>query len=444
MRSTVSTLASSRPSPTPAGRCSWWAGRDRQDAHAGERFAWLVDRGRARRTRSSSLTYSPAAAADLRERLESRVERPTRSCGSRPSAAFCARLLRDEALEAGLDPFFAPVTPRRPARAPARADRRPDAAPPRDPRQPRAAARELRRADRPAEGRDDRAAASTAPRGAAAGRRRRRRRARACRAASSSSRACTPTTTRCWPSAARSTSATSCCTRFRLLHEHPHVRERVARALPPRAGRRLQDATFSRGHAAAAARRGARERHGRRRRRPGDPPLRGAVAQEPARLPARVPRRALVRLERSHRSGRADPATPPRAVVGAGRARAPKTLRARGSGRVRFWRCSSERAQAQAGGRRGRAADRRRASPPEEVCVLVRSVQRRGRRRRRRRSRSARSRSAPAAPPRTSSAPRCATCSPGCGCSPTPATPAPSCARCRARRSSCARSTSRG
>ena len=59
------------------------------------------------------------------------------------------------------------------------------------------------------------------------------------------------------------------------------------------------------------------------------------------------------------------------------------------------------------------------------------------------RSRSAPCRSGPAARPPTSSAPRCATCSPGCARWPIRTTPARWCARSAGRRSSCARWTSR-
>ena len=103
-----------------------------------------------------------------------------------------------------------------------------------------------------------------------------------------------------------------------------------------------------------------------------------------------------------------------------------------------------ERARAGAGGRRRRRAARgaRRTSRRRtSACSCARSRARA--RRSPSRSRSARSRTGWRARPRSSSARRCATCWPGCGCSSTRATPAPSSARSRARRSSCARSTSR-
>src|SRR4051812_20305294 len=75
-----------------------------------ERFAWLVQQGAAPES-ILVLTYAPSAAADLRERVEARVDRPHEDLRVAPFRALCEQLLRDEALEAGLDPFFARVTP---------------------------------------------------------------------------------------------------------------------------------------------------------------------------------------------------------------------------------------------------------------------------------------------------------------------------------------------
>ena len=118
--------------------------------------------------------------------------------------------------------------------------------------------------------------------------------------------------------------------------------------------------------------------------------------------------------------------------------------RTRRAGEVAFWRCANERAQAQAvAAEVERLIARGEASRPRTI-VRARALRaRRGPGGRASPSRSARSPTACRARRRSSSAPRCATCSPGCACSPTPATPARSCARSRARRSSCARSTSR-
>src|SRR5829696_1931758 len=75
-----------------------------------ERFAWLVEQG----TPADAIlafTFSPAAADDLRERIEARVPARYEELSVTTFQAFCARLLREEALEAGIDPFAAPVTP---------------------------------------------------------------------------------------------------------------------------------------------------------------------------------------------------------------------------------------------------------------------------------------------------------------------------------------------
>ena len=83
-----------------------------------------------------------------------------------------------------------------------------------------------------------------------------------------------------------------------------------------------------------------------------------------------------IKLERNFRSGRRilDAAA---AVVAPIEARVPKKLTGASGGRVRFWRCRSERAQAQAV-----AAEAERliagGVAPEEICVLVRSVKAEG------------------------------------------------------------------
>ncbi len=58
-----------------------------------------------------ALTFSSAAAAEMRERLETLLERPYEELHVATFHSFCIRLLQEEALEAGVDPFFAPVTP---------------------------------------------------------------------------------------------------------------------------------------------------------------------------------------------------------------------------------------------------------------------------------------------------------------------------------------------
>jgi DNA helicase-2/ATP-dependent DNA helicase PcrA len=74
------------------------------------RFAWLVSEGTAPE-RVLALTFSTAAADELRARLEQSLDRPYEELAVSTVHAFCARMLRDEAVSAGLDPFAVPVTP---------------------------------------------------------------------------------------------------------------------------------------------------------------------------------------------------------------------------------------------------------------------------------------------------------------------------------------------
>jgi DNA helicase-2/ATP-dependent DNA helicase PcrA len=73
------------------------------------RVAWLVEQGTPA---ESILVLAPAAAgaAALRSQVETAIERPYEELSVHPVHGFCARLLRDEAFAAGLDPFVAPVT----------------------------------------------------------------------------------------------------------------------------------------------------------------------------------------------------------------------------------------------------------------------------------------------------------------------------------------------
>src|SRR5918999_1326557 len=74
------------------------------------RFAWLVEHG-ASPDEILALTFSSQAAAEMRERLESLIEAPYEELHVATFHGFCSRLLQDEALEAGLHPFFSTGTP---------------------------------------------------------------------------------------------------------------------------------------------------------------------------------------------------------------------------------------------------------------------------------------------------------------------------------------------
>src|ERR671922_1140859 len=74
------------------------------------RFAWLVEQG-VPADAVLALTFSSPAASEMRERLEALLEDPYEELHVSTFHSFCTRLLQDEALEAGVDPFLSPVTP---------------------------------------------------------------------------------------------------------------------------------------------------------------------------------------------------------------------------------------------------------------------------------------------------------------------------------------------
>ncbi len=152
---------------------------------------------------------------------------------------------------------------------------------------------------------------------------------------------------------------------FRVLRERPHVRARLAQRFRHVLVDEFQDTNFAQGLLLRLLAGRARQRRGRRRRRPGDLPLPRRGDQEPARLPGRVAGVKVVALEQSFRCRPARSSTRPHAVVAPNEDRLDKALDAGAAGgEVAFWRAANERAQAQAVGRRHRAPDharRRRA-----------------------------------------------------------------------------------
>jgi DNA helicase-2/ATP-dependent DNA helicase PcrA len=75
------------------------------------RHAWLATAGGLAPEQVLALTASEAAADALRTGVEDELERGFEELAVHTVHGFAARLLRDEALEAGLDPFVVPVTP---------------------------------------------------------------------------------------------------------------------------------------------------------------------------------------------------------------------------------------------------------------------------------------------------------------------------------------------
>jgi len=74
------------------------------------RFGWLVEQGTPAE-QLLALTFSSSAAGEMRERLETLITSPYEELHVQTFHGFCSSLLADEALEAGIDPFFSPVTP---------------------------------------------------------------------------------------------------------------------------------------------------------------------------------------------------------------------------------------------------------------------------------------------------------------------------------------------
>ena len=144
----------------------------------------------------------------MRERLESLIQSPWEELWVATFHSFCTRLLEEEALDAGIDPFVVAGNPA--DRLALMLDRIEDLTLRRHEIRgnPAPLTRQLHREDRPAQGRDGQrralrglgaelasGAAEATPSGPA-------------RSGSWSSRRCMRTTTGCWPGMGRSTSAT--------------------------------------------------------------------------------------------------------------------------------------------------------------------------------------------------------------------------------------------
>src|SRR5215207_7016841 len=317
------------------------------------RFVWLVDQG-VPAERILTLTFSAPAAAEMRERLEAVLEAPYEELHVETFRSFCLRLLQDEALEACVDPFLTPVTPAdrlallleriddlslraheiRGNPAPllacfvARIDRLKD---------------EMISAD------DYRAHAETAL-AAAEGDAARTGAARELEFA------------RLYADHDRLLAERGALDygdlvlrAFQLLHERAHVRERVAGRFQHVLVDEYDDTNFAQGMLLRLL----IEEH-----------RQVTLVGADDRFREELPEAKVVRLERSCRSGRR--------ILDAAAAVAPgRKLTGVSGGRVRFWRCRSERAQAQAV---AAEAEQLLASgvPPEEICVLVRSVKSEG------------------------------------------------------------------
>ena len=324
------------------------------------RFAWLVEQGTAADS-LLALCASPTAAAAMRERLELLIESPYGELHVETFRSFCTRLLQDEALEACVDPFLSPVSPA--DRLALLLDRIDELS---------LRAHEIRGNPAPLlasfVSRIDRLKEElVAPEQLHAYAERLRAGAEGDAARAHAARELEfaqlfADHDRLLAERGALDYGDLVARSFQLLHERPHVRSRVAGRFRHVLADDLCEANTAEGMLLAL--------------------LTDAVdgvtvaAGDERLLERRFPEAELLRLERNQRSGRriveaAQAVTRPLPERVAGR------VTAASGGRVRFWRSTSERAQAQAV-----AAEIERliaaGTEPEEIGVLVRSVQAEG------------------------------------------------------------------
>jgi len=341
-----------------------------------ERFAWLTEQG----TPADAilvLTYSGDQADDLRERIEARVPARYEELSVTTFQGFCARLLREEALEAGVDPFAAPVTASdRLAMLLERIDELPLAS--HDLRGNPSALLgsivqridrlkdELVTADRYEAWAAELPDASDGERIRAA----REREFAAIYAAHD----------RMLAEAGGLDFGDLALHALGLLRSKPSVRARVAARFRHVLVDELQDSAYAQG----LLLRLLVAEHGNVTAAADDDQsihrFRGASTKAVADFRAAWPDAAILRLSESFRSGERIVAAA-RAVVEPHPDRLPKELHARAGaapGEVEFWRCASERAQAQAVAADVERLLAREDVAPADVCVLVRSVKTEG------------------------------------------------------------------
>src|SRR5690349_8273496 len=331
-----------------------------------ERFAFLAEAGPPESV--LALTFEGGADA-LRERIEDRLVAPYEELSVTTFQGLCARLLRDEALEAGIDPFATPV---------AAADRLAmllehiDTLPLRhhDLRgNPSATLGAIvlridRLKDELISAGDYAAWARSLPEDARGAREREFAELYARHDALLEEAGTLDFGDLVLPA-------------FELLRAKPHVRARLAQRYRHVLVDELQDTSFAQGlllrllvsdHGGISA--FADDDQSIHR-------FRGAATKNVRDFRAEWPLATIVRLERSFRGGtrllRAA-----EAVVAPIEDRLPKVLEGPDGGEIAFWRCASERAQSQAVAAEVERLIAREDVAPEDVCVLVRSVRAEG------------------------------------------------------------------
>jgi len=328
-----------------------------------ERFAHLVETG-VRPEQVLVLACTPATADALRARVEARLTGAYEELAVTTFQGFCATLLRDEALEAGLDPFATPVTPAdRLAMLLERIDELPLAE--HDLRgSPSATLGAIvERIDRL---KDELVSAGDYAAWAATQPAEREREFAALYAAHE----------RMLAEAGALDVGDLVLHAFRLLREKPDVRGRVAARHRHVLVDDLQDTSFAQG---LLLRRVVGERGELWAAGDDDQAIarfRGAATKNVRDVRAEWPGVREIRLETTFRTG-ARLLAAAQAVVAPLADREPKAVHpAEGlaPGELRFWRCASERAQAQAVAADVERLVAREGVLPEDVCVLVRSV----------------------------------------------------------------------
>ncbi|HEY1595368.1 MAG TPA: ATP-dependent DNA helicase [Thermoleophilaceae bacterium] len=341
------------------------------------RFGWLVEEGTPA-DGVLALVFSPAAAAELREQVEDLTGAAGLDLWVETFHSLSTRLLQDEALEAGLDPFFSPVTPA--DRLALMLDRIEDLTLRRHEIRGNPApllASFIARIDRL---KDEMVSAAEYSAWA-------RRLAERCRDGDDAGRVHAERELefaqvyadhdRLLAESGSLDFGDLVLHAFRLLHEKPHVRTRVAERLRHVLVDEYQEVNFAQG---ALLRMLAQEHRSVTVAGDDDQAIhrfRAASRKNLLDFEREYEDCRVVRLEQSHRAGKAI-LEAAGAVVAGGGERIEKRLRGGRGGSVAFWRCRSERAQAQALAAECERLVSQEGVPPDEICVLVRSVREEG------------------------------------------------------------------
>ena len=333
------------------------------------RFVALVEGGAAPES-LLVLTSSVAAADRFRGRLEAALAQPYEELSVHTFPGLCARLLHDEALEAGLDPFAEPVSPAdRLATLLERTGELSVIAHDLGGSPAGLLASFVRRIDRlKAEmvtAADYAAWAAALPEAGDADRSRAAREREFAQVYVEHDRMLAE--------AGALDTGDLLLRAFGLLRDKPHVRARVTGRWAHVLVDEYQEASFAEGLLLRLLASGpelvvAGDDDQALHR------FRGASTKNLKDLRAEHPEAHVVRLERSLRCRQRilDAAAP---VAGGQRERIPKVLTGEPGGTVRFWRCAGERAQAQAVAADLERLTTREGVAPSAACVLVRSIE---------------------------------------------------------------------